>query len=264
MVENRLRTVTAIILRSHEYGEGNKIYSLLTREEGKRSALARGVCKPKAKLASSLQHFTLAEIFLARGHRQDVITQVRVINPFYALRKSLEGIAYASYFCELFDESLDEEQEHPELFDLLANSMHVLCSDPPFDLLARYLELQLISISGYSPSLAHCACCRQSLSTHEDGKSVWPLWVGFSASQGGALCAACVRQVPGAKRVAAATVQVMLCLLHQGIAPVDQMSLSARLYREIEETLRDYLEYRLERRLHSVRVLKQLLDITPN
>lgn len=263
-MENRLRTVTAIILRSHEYGEGNKIYSLLTREEGKRSALARGICKPKAKLAASLQHFTLAEIFLARGHRQDVITQVRVINPFYALRKSLEGIAYASYFCELFDESLDEEQEHPELFDFLSNSLHILCGEPPFELLARYLELQLILVSGYSPSLTNCACCRQPLATIEAGKAVWPLWVGFSASQGGALCANCTREVPGAKRVAAATVQVMLCLLHQGIAPVTQMTLSPRLLREIEETLRDYLEYRLERRLNSVRVLKQLLDVAPN
>lgn len=262
-MENRLRTVTAIILRSHEYGEGNKIYSLLTREEGKRSALARGICKPRAKLAASLQHFTLAEIYLAHSNRQDIITQVKVINPFYALRHSLEGIAYASYFCELFDESLAEEQEQPELFDLLSSSLHQLCGDPPFELLARYLELQLIALSGYSPSLTNCACCRHPLTTNEYGSPVWPTWVGFSTSQGGALCSDCMISVPGAKRIAAATIQIMILLLHRGVESVAAMTLSARLRREIEDTLHDYLEYRLERRLQSVRVLKQLLEIAP-
>ena len=256
MSENRTHAVTAVILRSHDYGEGHRLYSLLTREEGKRCAIARGVRKPRAKLAASLQHFTLAEIFLARGVRYDVITQVRVLNPFYALRRSLEGIAYASYFCELFDESLADDQQHPELFDLLSGALMRLVDGGPFDLLARFVEMHLIAISGYLPMLRQCAHCRQSLARLDvHGQSSWPTWLGFSASQGGALCPACLPLAPGAKRIAAGTVQVMQRLLLQEFTAVEALSLSPRLRREIEATLREYLEYRLERRLQSVRFL---------
>ena len=85
--------------------------------------------------------------------------------------------------------------------------------------------------------------------------SVWPTWLGFSASQGGALCPQCMTMVPGTKRIAAGTVQVALLLLTKGITVLGELHLSDRLRREIETTFREYLEYRLERRLQSVRFL---------
>lgn len=255
-MDDRLYTVTAMVLRSHEYGEGHRLISLFTREEGKIIAVAKGIQKPKAKLAASLQHFTLGEMHLAKGRRFDVITQVRVINPFYGLRANLSAIAYASYFAELFDESLAERQQQPALFDLLIDALPRLCTGEAPDLLARYVEINLIAMSGYLPQLTHCAQCARALFTTDDaGLSVWPTWLGFSAGQGGALCPQCLTATPGARRIAAGTVQVALLLLTKGVDVLGELSLSDRLRREIETTFREYLEYRLERRLQSVSFL---------
>jgi DNA repair protein RecO (recombination protein O) len=89
----------------------------------------------------------------------------------------------------------------------------------------------------------------------EDGISTWPTWLGFSASQGGALCPQCLLTAPGAKRIAAGTVQVALLLLTKDVEVLRKLHLSAQLRREIEMTFREYLEYRLEHRLQSTRFL---------
>ena len=262
-MDERLYAVTAVVLRAREYGEGHRLISLLTREEGKILAVAKGIQKPRAKLAASLQHFSLGEMHLAKGRRFDIITQVRVLEAFYALRGNLAAIAYASYFAELFDESLAERQQQPALFDLFINALQRLCAGETPDLLARYVELQLVSHAGYLPCLTHCSHCATALSAPgAEGGAVWPTWLGFSAGQGGALCPRCLPIVPGARRIAAGTVQVALLLLTRGVDVLGTLHLSARLRREIELVFREYLEYRLEHRLQSVRFLHDWGDAT--
>lgn len=253
---SRLSTVTALVLRSREYGEGNRLITLLTREEGKLLAVARGVKKPRAKLAGTLQHFALLEVQLAEGKRFGVITGARVLEAFYGLRANFDAFAYANYFAELFDAALEEHQRHPAAFDLLGDVLHRLVAGEDAELLARYVEITLAAMLGYQPQLTHCAHCGLPLARLDaDGRPEWPVWLGFSVGQGGAVCPACLPAVPGAKRIAAGTVQVAALLLAHGSAALAGLALSAPLRREIAETLRDYLEFRLERRLRSARFL---------
>lgn len=261
MAEARIYQVTALVLRAREYGEANRMISLFSREEGKIMAVAKGIKRPRAKLAGALQHFTLGEAQLAMGRRYDVITQMRVQNPFYGLRESVEAFAYASYFAELFDESLEERQEQADLFDLLVDALERLARGETPDLIARYVEINLIAVLGYLPQLTECAHCGAPLAARDDaGHLIWPTWLGFSAGLGGALCPACLPLVPGARRIAAGTVQVAQLLLTRGIDAMSGQPLSDRLRREIETTFREYLEFRLERRLQSTRFLKDWGD----
>jgi len=255
---SRLTQVTALVLRSREYGEGSRLITLFTREEGKLLAVARGVMKPRAKLAGTLQHFALLEAHLAAGRRFDVITQARVLEAFYGLRQDYDAFAYANYFAELFDACLEERQPHPALYDLLGDALHRLVEGGDLELLARYTEISLVAMLGYLPQLTRCAHCQIPLARRgEDGHPVWPTWVGFSSSQGGALCPDCLKTVPGARRVAAGTLQVTHLLLSRGADALAGLRLSLPLRREIADTLRDYLEYRLERRLRSSRFLRE-------
>jgi len=256
--ESRLTQVTALVLRSREYGEGNRLITLFSREEGKLLAVARGVKKPRAKLAGALQHFALLEVQLAAGRRFDVITQARVLDAFYGLRADYDAFAYANYFAELFDAALEERQRQPILFDLLGDVLHRLVDGCDAELLARYVEINLVAMLGYLPQLTRCAHCQAPLARQgEDGHPVWPTWLGFSAGQGGALCPDCLRTVPGARRIAAGTLQVAHLLLARGTEALAGLQLSTPLRREIAGTLQEYLEYRLERRLQSSRFLRE-------
>ncbi|MDD4753342.1 MAG: DNA repair protein RecO, partial [Desulfitobacteriaceae bacterium] len=47
---SKIYSVEALILRARDYGEADKILTLYTREQGKVSAIAKGVRKPKSRL----------------------------------------------------------------------------------------------------------------------------------------------------------------------------------------------------------------------
>lgn len=62
----------AYVLRRTNYGEADRILNLIT-PEGKMSAIAKGVRKPKSKLAGGVEMFSLVEVNLHRG-RGDLMT----------------------------------------------------------------------------------------------------------------------------------------------------------------------------------------------
>lgn len=54
-----------IVLRTNDYGETNKIITLLTREHGKIGVLARGAKKPNSRLSAISQPFLYASFYSA-------------------------------------------------------------------------------------------------------------------------------------------------------------------------------------------------------
>src|ERR1700737_397182 len=66
----------AVVLRKLDYGEADRIYTLLTKDHGKIGAIARGVRKTSSKLASALEVYSQVDIQLAHGRNLDVIAQV--------------------------------------------------------------------------------------------------------------------------------------------------------------------------------------------
>ena len=57
----------AIMLRRTNYGEADRIISFITPDRGKLSAIAKGVRKPKSKLAGGLELFAASDITIAEG-----------------------------------------------------------------------------------------------------------------------------------------------------------------------------------------------------
>jgi len=65
-MNNARKKTLAIVLRRTDFGEADRIINLLT-PSGKVSAMARGVRKPKSKLAGGIEFFALNEVVLIEG-----------------------------------------------------------------------------------------------------------------------------------------------------------------------------------------------------
>ena len=65
-MNNTRKKTLAIVLRRTDFGEADRIVNLLT-PSGKVSAMARGVRKPKSKLAGGIEVFALNEVVLIEG-----------------------------------------------------------------------------------------------------------------------------------------------------------------------------------------------------
>lgn len=73
----------AIILRRTNYGEADRILNLLTPNQGKVSAIAKGVRRPKSKLAGGLELFAVCDVTILQGKGEmGVVTSSR-IKQFY-------------------------------------------------------------------------------------------------------------------------------------------------------------------------------------
>ena len=98
----------AIVLSRFDYGEADRILTLITPGGGKLKAIAKGIRRPTSRIGGSLEPFAELNVLLARGRTFDVVTQVSVGHAWLNLRDSLESAATAWYLAELADRSLEE------------------------------------------------------------------------------------------------------------------------------------------------------------
>ena len=76
------------------------------------------------------------------------------------LRRDIEKLALAQYFCELLDTLAPEDDNAEEQLRLVLNSLYFLCKDTRSPLLIKsIMELRLMALSGYMPNLVCCDGC---------------------------------------------------------------------------------------------------------
>jgi DNA repair protein RecO (recombination protein O) len=151
-------TADAIIIKGVDYGEGNRIFTFYGKEEGKFSAVARGVKKQKSKLNGHLQLGNRCDLQLARGKNLDTVSQAVAKETYAHIREKAALYLYASYFMELLNDFVPERVPDEALFDLFDLVLKRLADKDPKKL-ARFFELRLLALSGYTPDLNHCAAC---------------------------------------------------------------------------------------------------------
>ena len=95
--DRRLYATDAIVLSRFDYGEADRVLTLITPELGKLKAIAKGVRRPTSRLGGSVEPFAELHLNLARGRTFDVVTGVSVGRAFLRLRDSLEATATAWY-----------------------------------------------------------------------------------------------------------------------------------------------------------------------
>lgn len=249
MRELRLYRVAAITLRHHNFAETDRLVTLFSRERGKVRGIAKGVRRPKSRLAAGLQPFTYARLQLAVGSNLDVITQCEVVEPFAALREDLARMAWGSYLMELLDSAVPEHEASPRIFNLTLHTLRALRESPPLTVVNAF-QVRLSHLLGYGPLWEACANCGGALAA--DGHS-------FSASSGGMLCRRC-RGVDDAMRLTGAAITASRALL----SDPQQMALnglSTAAATQLFEALRAHLEARLDRRFRSPRIARLLAAV---
>jgi DNA repair protein RecO (recombination protein O) len=115
----RRYSTDAIVLSRFDYGEADRILTLITPNNGKLKAIAKGIRRPTSRIGGSLEPFAELHVLLARGRTFEVVTQVSVGHAWLNLRDSLESAATAWYLAELADRSLEERHGAESVYALL-------------------------------------------------------------------------------------------------------------------------------------------------
>lgn len=155
----------AIVLRWRAYGESDKIVTLLTRDFGKLTGIAKGARRSRRRFVNSLELLARVQAYFRHTAGASLIFLERcdLLHSHDALRDPAR-FAYASYLAELADQMTAEEQPVPDLYALLDEGLTILCRRPASAAFLRAFELQLLARAGYEPQLERCHRCRQLVS----------------------------------------------------------------------------------------------------
>ncbi len=250
-----LYKVEAVVLRTREYGEADKIVTLYSREEGKLHGIAKGARRPRSRLAGGMQPFTHVRLMLWRGRNLDTVSQCEIVAAFGPLREDLTRLAHASYVVDLVDEVTRERDANQDLFLTLLGTLHLLAWDQRPVLATRMFEARLLVLSGFRPVLDQCAGCQGSLGA--DGRR----W--FSAAAGGLVCPNCRVRERHAIAVSGGTVAALGHLLTADLRRLGVLRPSTQIERELEAVLRAAWDYRIERPLRSLAFLAAVRETPP-
>src|SRR2546423_8554354 len=101
----------AVVLRKLDYGEADRIFTLLTRDHGKVGVIAKGARKQASKLGPSLELYGHIDVLLARGRGElDGVAQGQRV-PGYRIAGDMERMAHAALIAELAERVC--EDRHP-------------------------------------------------------------------------------------------------------------------------------------------------------
>ena len=141
-----------MVLSSATIGEYDKRVVVLTRENGRFSAFARGARRPKSPLSAVTEPFCFGEFYVFRGRDSYTIEEVKATNFFPELRKDLDSLYMGLYFCEVADYFTREGMRADAELELLYRSLLALTDKlvTP-ELIRRIFELRMLMIAGYAP-----------------------------------------------------------------------------------------------------------------
>ena len=175
----------AIVLNSKAFGEADRILTLLTYERGKSRVIARGARRPKNRLAAVVQPLSHIDVQILEGNQLDTLNQGQLINSFRFLREDLDKMSYAFYLSELFETATEGATELRDYFILLLTALELLQNFENLSLTRIFIEVKLILLQGYAPTLSNCYSCNRPVILPM--KSDW----FFDPEDGGLRCSQC-------------------------------------------------------------------------
>ncbi len=148
----------ALMLRAVDYGENDKMVTLLTAEYGKIGAAMKGVKKGGAKLKFAAQPFCFAEYVLAERNGRYTVTSASLHDGFYSLREDISAYYAACAVCEACDSLLYEGMASGRLLLVAVNAFAAMTEGEISRALIRFL-LQALELAGYPVSAEECPSC---------------------------------------------------------------------------------------------------------
>jgi DNA repair protein RecO (recombination protein O) len=119
---NHLAT-KGIILRRIDYGEADRIITMLTSDYGKIRVIAKGVRKQKSKMAGGIELFSVSEIHFIKGRGDiDTLVSTRLITHYGAIVTDLSRTQLAYNFIKIIDKTI-EDASGSEYFTVLHEAM---------------------------------------------------------------------------------------------------------------------------------------------
>jgi DNA repair protein RecO len=145
---------TGIVLTRTNFGEADRIITVLTPDQGKVRLLAKGVRRPTSKLAGGIELFSVSNItyLLGSGEIKKLVSS-RLIEHYGQIVKNIERTMFGYELLKMLNRAT-EEAPGEEYFDLLKHTLQALNDlGLELELIELWFYTQLLKLAGHTPNL---------------------------------------------------------------------------------------------------------------
>jgi DNA repair protein RecO (recombination protein O) len=249
-------TTEALVLRSLDFGESDRIVHLLVPDAGRLTAIAKGARRSVRRFSGTLDLFNHLSVRIdwQRPGRMSRLDQARLLRGFAPLRSDPARFGLGCYLLELLDRLAPEganRSDAKRLFDFALAALEWIAARPPSAQLRVLLELRALDALGLRPELRHCVRCGREPA---EGDAAL-----FHVAEGGPICAGCGSRLEGLLRVHRGTLRALEQGLVLELSRLDRLVLGARALAEAEHLVDRFQRFHVGIELSSARFLREMI-----
>ncbi len=234
---------SGVVLRHYQLGEADRIVVLLTAENGKVRAVAKGVRRTMSKFGARLEPLSHVRLLLYRGRELDIVSQAESVEPLGPLLADLDRASQGMAVLEAVDQLALEREPNPQLYRMLVGVLRTI-AERPSPLVVPAFFWKLLAAEGLRPQLDACVRC--------EGVEPDVTLVAFDLAEGGVLCRTCRSGTPLSAAALALLRDVLGGRLNEALATPE----SATTH-EVALLATRAMEHHLERRLRTVAMFER-------
>jgi len=245
----------AIMLRRTDFGDYDLILTFFTLDFGKISVIAKSAKKSTKRFAGILELFSVLQVVAGsgRGKGLPVLQEASLVHPFSRIRADFRKTAYASYWAELINAWLEENEKQPHLFHLFQHVLGELDSgNTPQDVLTIIFQMRFLRLSGHRPNITACSNCRTAL------EAIMQDMFTLDLAKGGIICAKCGPGSQGRLSVSKGTIKRLLWVEDGDMTKATRIRFTPESLKEGVEFMEAFVPYHLGKQPRSLKFLHQI------
>ena len=182
-------TTDALVLRTVDTGEHDRLAILLTPENGQITVLAKGARSQKSQYAALTQPFVYGNFEIYRKGEMNWLRGGSVTEYFPGVREDIVKLSLAVYLADVAREVTGEYVAGVDILRMTLNSLYALARDKVTPRIVKAVyEWRTAGYAGYMPDMSHCRVCHGEIT---EG-------MYLDVMNGRLLCGECLRRMSAA------------------------------------------------------------------
>lgn len=145
---------TGIVLTRTDFGEADRIVTVLTPDRGKLRLMAKGVRKIKSRLAGGIELFSVSQLTYIPGRKEiHTLVSSRLETHYGNIVKDLDRTMLAYELMKRINRATEDAPD-AEYFELLKISLGALDGDVDVTILELWFDARLLRLGGHQPNLS--------------------------------------------------------------------------------------------------------------
>ena len=165
-----LSETEALVLRTYNLAEADKIVVCLTPGSGLIRGVAKGCRRLKNRFGAALEPFTLLQLSFYQKENQELVSlrQTEILKSHFNLFRDAETLTGLAYMADLIIDFSPPYQKNEKLFRMLKACLEAVATEPAdLQTILRYFEVWLLKLEGFLPDIKLCGECQRPFSEQE-------------------------------------------------------------------------------------------------